>query len=85
MAKPKRGSSSGPKKMHGPKRHMFKGLKPMIHVLHANGLLNKYNNEESFILACSARGNNKVTHADWMKFSILSFKDKKEYFKNMSK
>lgn len=86
MGKPKRsGGGSGLRKNHGPKRHLFKEYKPMIHVMHQNGLLNKYNCKESFILACTARGNNKVTNADWAKFSLLSFNEKKEYFAAMKK
>jgi len=87
MAKPKRsGSSSGLRKNHGPKRHLFKELKPLLTSMHQFGLINKYNAEESFILACAARGHAKVTHADWQKFCLLkTTKEKDEYFASLRK
>lgn len=86
MAKPKRASAgSGLRKNHGPKRKLFKEYKPMIHVFAKSGLLNKYNSEESFLLAVASRGNKKVSHADWESFKTLSYKEKEDYFKNLRK
>lgn len=86
MAKPKRGSSSGPKKNHGPKRHLFKNFKPFVWEVAPTGILNKYNNEESFILACQARGKKNASHEDWNYFFYkLNDKEKKEYFASLKK
>lgn len=42
MAKGKgKGGSGGPRKAHGPKKHLFKEYKPMIHVFAQAGLLKK--------------------------------------------
>ena len=61
MAQRKSGSAAPVKqklrKNHGPKRHLHAGYKPMVWQLsQCNGLLNKYNNYESFCIACSDRG-----------------------------
>ena len=81
MAKPKKGMHSGPHKSHGPKRHLFKEFKPMVHEFGRLGVLDKYTNEDSFILAMAARGNKKVLHSDWVKFSQLKTrKEKDAYF-----
>lgn len=80
MAKPKRGMHSGPHKNHGPKRHMFKELKPMVHVFGKAGMLTKYTSEESFILACQARGRKNVTHKDWAEFIALKTNAEKDAY-----
>lgn len=85
MAKPKRSGSSGPKKNHGPKRHMFKEYKPMVWKFGKMGLLSKYRDEESFVLACQARGKKNVSHSDWLTFIGLKSKvEKDNYFKSLS-
>jgi len=82
MAKPKRGASSGLKKAHGPKKHLFKALKPMIHSMHQNGLLNKYNAYESWCIAVQARGKKDISKAEFNKFIALkTCKEKDAYFK----
>ena len=87
MAKGKRkgGSSGGPHKMHGPKRHMFKEYKPMIHAFAKAGLLTKYENFESWQLAMAARGCKKADFNEFKRFVVLPLSDKKEYFKNIKK
>lgn len=85
MAKPKKGSHSGPHKNHGPKRHLFKDFKPLVHVFGKMGLLTKYNNFESFVLACNARGKKNPTKADFDKFVLLDRKHQDEYLKSLSK
>lgn len=86
MAKPKRSSGSGLRKNHGPKKHMHKDFKPMVHLFAKAGLLTKYNNEESFVRACEARTGrkNNNSHAEWIKFSALKTnKAKDEYFHSL--
>lgn len=86
MAKPKKGSHSGPHKSHGPKRHLFHELKPMMHVIAQSGLLSKYWAYESWALACNARGVKNPTKADFSQFILLPTKAKKdEYFKSLMK
>lgn len=90
MAKGKGGKSVsvGPKlrKMHGPKRHMFKEFKPVIRLLAADGVLDKYSNYESFVLACAARGKKNTTRKDFAEFVVLPTKARKdEYFASISK
>jgi len=90
MAKGKGGrpASVGPKlrKMHGPKRHLFKEYKPMIHSMAKTGILSKYDNKESFELALAARGIKKDVNNLWAEFSKLPTKAAKdEWFKNLRK
>ena len=58
--KGKKVSSGGPHKKHGPKRHLFRDYKPMIKAFADAGLLSKYDNYESWVLACQARGKRNV-------------------------
>ena len=86
MAKPKRGSSSGPHKNHGPKKHLFHELKPIVKQIADAGLLSKYHCYESWTLACSARGIKNPRKEDFNKFIILKTKaEKDEYFKSLRK
>lgn len=85
MAKPKKGSSSGPRKNHGPKRKLFKEFKPMIHAFAKAGLLTKYNNYESWCLACGARGKKDTSKSEFSKFVVLSRKEQEAYFKALRK
>jgi len=93
MAKGKGGKTSvsaGPKlrKNHGPKRRLFHdyGNKIIRIELAKAGLLSKYNDYESWMLACQARGKRKdIDKAEFDKFVVLSLKEKKEYFKNIKK
>lgn len=87
MAKGKGGSKSsgGPHKKHGPKRKLFKEFKPMIKAFADAGLLTKYNNFESFCLACNARGKRNPTKQDFQEFRLLTPEKQKEYFTNLSK
>lgn len=61
MTQRKNGSAAPVKqklrKDHGPKRHLHAGFKPMVwQFSQCSGLLNKYNNYESFCIACNDRG-----------------------------
>ena len=91
MAKGKGGKASaaaGPKlrKKHGPKRHMFKGYKPMIKVFADAGVLDKYHDKESFALALAARGIKKDINALWQEFHMLPDRAAQtEWFKNLKK
>ena len=78
-------SSGGPNKKHGPKRHLFKEYKPMIKAMADDGLLTKYENFESWQLACAARGFRKADYNEFKKFVVLSLEEKKQYFKNLWK
>lgn len=70
-------------KNHGPKRHLFKEFKPMTHVIAQAGLLNKYNNYESFTLSCGARGVKVGMEEMWEEFKILPHDKQNEYLKNI--
>lgn len=87
MAKGKGGSkaSAGPHKKHGPKRKLFKEYKPMIKAFADAGLLTKYNNYESFCLACNARGKRNPTRREFTEFTYLTKEKQKEYFATLSK
>ena len=80
MAKSKKGvSHAGPHKKHGPKRHMFKEYKPMVHVFGQAGILDKYHSIESFILACQARGLKSGTPEEWKARFIFFTQDLKTH------
>lgn len=83
--KAKKVSSGGPHKKHGPKKHMFKEYKPMIRQFAQLGLLNKYNEYESWVLACTARGKRNTPYDEFIKFSTLSREEKDKYFDNLRK
>ena len=83
--KGKGGSSSGPHKSHGPKRHMFKEFKPMIKAFADAGLLDKYHNYESFVLACGARGKRNPSRQEFQQFTLLPRDKQDEYFASLSK
>jgi len=85
MAKPKRGTHSGPHKNHGPKRNMWKDFKPLVKQIADAGLLTKYNCYESWCLACSARGKKDTTKSEFNKFVLLSRVEKDKYFKELRK
>ena len=59
------------RKNHGPKRHLFKEFKPMVHIFAATGILSKYYNYESFVQACGARGVRTALSEMWMDYSVL--------------
>lgn len=70
-------------KSHGPKRHMFKDYKPMVHQFAKAGLLTKYNDYESFALSCTARGVKSGIAEMWMEFRCLRRDQQDEYLKNI--
>lgn len=80
----KRNLTSGPTKNHGPKRKLFKEFKPMIHALAKYGLLNKYNNYESWVIACQARGKKSTSIGEFKNFEKLDRAAQDEYFANIS-
>ena len=80
-SKKRSGSSSGPHKKHGPKRHLFHDLKPMVHEIAKAGVLTKYYAYESWALACQARGIKNPRK----EFIILKTKkEKDEYFASLT-
>ena len=83
--KGKKVSSGGPHKKHGPKRHLFKEYKPMIKAFADAGLLSKYHNYESFVLACNAKGKRNTSRQEFNSFVCLSMEDKKKYFQSLTK
>ena len=86
--KGKPSASAGPRlrKNHGPKRHMFREYKPMVHEIAKAGILTKYHDRESFELALSARGIRQNIDAYWNEFLKLpTIAAKKEWFKNLKK
>ena len=87
MAKGKgKGGSGGPHKAHGPKKHLFKEFKPMIHVFAQAGLLTKYSNFESWQMACTARGLKNPDRGLWQEFCKLpTVAAKDEWLKNLRK
>jgi len=77
--------SGGPRRIHGPKRHLHHEFKPMVHLIAQSGALTKYNNFESFCLACTARGKKNTSISDFKGFIALTTKkEKDEYFKKLS-
>lgn len=82
MAKSKKGvSHAGPKKSHGPKKKMFHcWSKTMRLHLSKAGVLDRYNNKDSFILSCQARGLKHGSVEEWDdRFStFIRLGDKKE-------
>lgn len=83
--KGKSGSGGGPHKNHGPKRKLFAEFKPMIKSIADAGLLDKYHNYESFVLACTARGKRNTTKRDFAEFVGLTRAQQKEYLAKLSK
>lgn len=71
------------RKNHGPKRHLFKEYKPMVHVFAQSGLLDKYHNFESFTISCGAKGVRSNVAALWDEFRYLPYDQQKEFFKNL--
>lgn len=72
------------RKRHGPKRHMFKDLKPMVYLYTQTGILSKYYNYESFALACASRGVKSGIPEMWMDYKLLpTNKDKDAYLANV--
>lgn len=84
MGKPKKSGSNGPRKTHGPKRKLFKNYKPMIHVFAKSGLLSKYSNYESWVIACNARGKRSASPEEFKAFTYLSREEQKAYFENIN-
>ena len=83
--KGKKVSSGGAHKKHGPKKHLFKEYKPMIKAMADAGLLTKYNNYDSFVIACQARGKRNPTTEDFKAFSVMTRLEQDQYLKNLSK
>lgn len=85
--KKKNNSSVGSvvRKSHGPKRHLFADYGSMLtYEFSKAGVLTKYNNFESFKLACMARGCKNPTKTMWSVFSILNtIAEKDEWLKNV--
>lgn len=73
----------GPHKNHGPKRHMFNWAGTSKQEFGAAGLLNKYNNFESWQLACTAKGKKSSTMDEFKEFVCLSMEAKRAFFKNI--
>lgn len=80
-----RASSGGPRKSHGPKRKLFASYKPMVKSFADLGLLDKFNNYESFVQACNARGMRNPTREEFKSFFILPRDKQVEYFKKLHK
>ena len=89
MAKGKKstGTSSGPRRAHGPKTHIHKDYKPkpLVMLFGKLGLLSKYYDFESWQLACAARGKKNFSKAEFDNFCKLSRDQQDEYFKNLKK
>ena len=84
--KGKGGASAGPRKPHGPKRKLFHDWTSTMRMhLARAGLLSKYNNYESFVLACGARGKRNPTKAEFNEFVLLPKDKKDEYFNGLHK
>ena len=86
MAKGKGKSvSNGPRRAHGPKRHMFREYKPMTHYFAKAGVLSKYNDYESFCLACADRGKKKSTYDEFVAFAVMPREKQRAYFASIGK
>ena len=71
------------RKNHGPKRHMFKDFKPMVHIYAQTGILSKYYNYESFVQSIGSRGVRSMTKDLWEDYCLLSIADKKQFLKDI--
>ena len=77
-------ASSGLRKKHGPSRHWFPDLKPMVYSISKTGVLSKYDCYESWALACQARGVKNPSKEEFKRFSLLkTCKLKDEYFASL--
>lgn len=88
MAKGKRsGAASGPHKNHGPKRRMFSSYgKVGAMSLAKCGVLGKYDDRESWALACVSRGYKNVSDTAWREFCGLKTTEAKhKWFESVSK
>ena len=82
--KGKKMASSGPKKMHGPKRKMFHGWSSTMRKHFADaGLLTKHHNFESWQQACQAKGKRNATKAEFDEFVKLDKEAKDKYFEEL--
>ena len=79
--------STGPKlrKSHGPKRHLHSWTGAMKWQFGKMGMLSKYNDYDSFCLACNARGKRNPTRRDFQEFVLLPRAKQKEYFASLAK
>jgi len=87
MAKAKRsGASGGPHKSHGPKRHQFAEYGKVLSMEFAKaGVLDKYNDKESWRMACIDRGRKSANDLDWADFCKLkTIAEKKAWFERIS-
>lgn len=84
--KGKKVASSGPKKMHGPKRKLFHEWSSTMRMhLAKAGLLSKYSNYESWAIAVQARGKRDTSRNDFNEFVKLSREEKDNYFNNIKR
>ena len=88
MAQRRGGSVAAPakqklRKNHGPKKHMFKEFKPMIHEYAKSGIFTKYSSFEAFAQSCSARGIKTGVQDMWMEFKYLPRDKQDEYLTNL--
>lgn len=83
--KGKGASGGGPRRTHGPKRHMHRWCGADKSVYAKAGVLSKYNDFESWQLACTARGKKSSSQEEFNKFVVMSLEDKKQYFQNLQK
>ena len=85
MAVAKKKTSSGMRKSHGPKRNLFHNYpKGMRNQMARAGMLNKYTDYESFVLAIMARGIKTDYQRLWSQYFALStIHDKREFLKGL--
>lgn len=83
--KGKGGSSGGPRKNHGPKKHMFRWAGPMKWSLAKTGMLTREHDYEAWQQACTARGKRNISYIEFKNFVALTDEQKKEYFSNLKK
>ena len=84
--KGKKVASNGPHKKHGPKRKLHHCWSSTMRKHFADaGLLTKYTNYESWVLAVQARGKRDASKTDFNEFTVLSKEEKDNYFKNIQK
>lgn len=80
----KRSVSTGPKKMHGPKKKMFHCWSSTIRLQLAKaGLLKKENNYESWQQAAQAKGKRNATIHEFNEYVKLDKDKQKVYFENL--
>lgn len=78
--KGKGASTGGPRKSHGPKRHLHSWTGALKSDFARAGVLSKYHDFQSWQLACTSRGIREISYGDFQKFQAMAFEQQKQFF-----